>query len=419
MRGQLGLKYLTVAAAGLLVFGSALTSLAQTQSGVAASATPSSVSSPGPGTSTVPAGFPTAAPTLNAQPTATATMQPAAAAATPAPLSPIDHSAWVSTRSSGLAPGDHVLIVHSAPTAVPPAPAPGVSAGSVAAPAAPGSIPQAASRPEPRQTPGVTGASGPSWSSPAPYAQPQPVAARTPLSAVAANGVPIPAATPKLSPIDHVLVVSVHPPGQPGLIDHAGVVGGDHLSANGWTPGRALLASLRLEPGHHLTEGETLLRDTADSSTTDPRSWSVVVRKSSYLVDVLYKGRPFESYRAVFGRNPDHSAKQWEGDLRTPEGFYTIVEKYYNPRWKWFLRLSYPNYLDRVRYETMLYKGLVPFRGGRPRPLGGAIGIHGTDRPSFNRTRINWTLGCISLDNDAIDELDQLLPVGTLVIIKP
>jgi murein L,D-transpeptidase YafK len=134
---------------------------------------------------------------------------------------------------------------------------------------------------------------------------------------------------------------------------------------------------------------------------------------------VLYKGRLFESYPAVFGRNPDHSAKQWEGDLRTPEGFYTIVEKYYNPRWKWFLRLSYPNYLDRVRYETMLYKGLVPFRGGRPRPLGGAIGIHGTDRPSFNRTRINWTLGCISLDNDAIEELDQLLPVGTLVIIKP
>ena len=51
------------------------------------------------------------------------------------------------------------------------------------------------------------------------------MAVRTPAASnVAANNVPQPAATPRLSQIDHVLMVSVHPPGAPGsagAIDHA------------------------------------------------------------------------------------------------------------------------------------------------------------------------------------------------------
>ncbi len=185
------------------------------------------------------------------------------------------------------------------------------------------------------------------------------------------------------------------------------------------TPGRRLMASLRLPPDHHLTEGQELLMDTADDSCTDPMSWSAIIHKSAYLIDVYYKGKHFDSFAAVFGRNPDHSAKEWEGDLRTPEGNYIIIEKYYNPRWKWFLRLNYPNYQDRTRYEGMRNEGLVPVIQGHRRALGGAIGIHGTDRPRFNRLHVNWTLGCISVDNDSIEELEQILPVGTLVIIKP
>jgi len=36
-----------------------------------------------------------------------------------------------------------------------------------------------------------------------------------------------------------------------------------------------------------------------------------------------------------------------------------------------------------------------------------------------NRTDINWTSGCISVDNDSIVELDHLMPLDSLVIIKP
>ncbi len=404
MLGQHRLKYLTVAAAVWIFVGSALTMVARAQG--AASPAPSAISSSVPPGSAVPTPTATSQPATATAPTATATAQPAAAN-TLAPLSRIDHAAWVSSRPSDLRPGDHVLVIQRAPAQ---------TAAAANAPPAPASaIPQAASRPEARQTPAATVQLPPGAS---PAAQPQPAAVRTPsTSALAANHAPAP--TPGLSPIDHMLLVSVHPPGAPGAAtDHVFPAYIDHRGSNAWTPGRQMLASLRLPEGHHLTEGQQLLMETPDDSCRDPVSWSLIVRKSSYLVDVYYKGKHFDSFPAVFGRNPDHSAKQWEGDLRTPEGNYTIIEKYYNPRWKWFLRLNYPNYSDRTRYESQLGEGLVPVIHGHRRPLGGAIGIHGTDRPRFNRLHLNWTLGCISVENDAIEELERILPVGTPVIIN-
>jgi len=363
---------------------------------------------------------------------------------TSAPMSAIDHALVISSRPPGLRPGDHVLSVgskpedHVLPSAAkpeehaPPTLTSGVRPGDhvlvirpassvAAAPAPSGNAPlPAASRPEARQTPAATSPAQ-AASNPVPAAQPQPITASTSSKSPASYQVPAPAVTPRLSPIDHVLLVSVHPPGMPGSaasVDHAFPAVISPPSPNGWTPGRGLLASLELPEGHHLTEGQALLMETPDESCRDPISWSVIIHKSSYLVEVYYKGKHFDSFPAVFGRNPDHSAKEWEGDLRTPEGTYVIIDKYYTPRWKWFLRLNYPNYDDRARYDTMLGAGLVPVINGHLRHLGGAIGIHGTDRPSFNRTRINWTLGCISVDNDAIEELDRVLPIGTLVIIK-
>jgi len=408
MQGQHGSKYFTVVVAVLLLFRSALTTLAQAQGAVAASAVPTAIGTAAPRLSPGPAAIPTPTATARALPAATATVGAGAAAS--APVSKIDHALWVSNAP---APSriDHVLVIQARPS---PSPA---GAGMVS------SIPQAASRPEARQSPGLT--TGQLPSSPAPAAQAQPVAMRTPAAFnVAVNHVPQPAATPRLSQIDHVLMVSVHPPGAPGsagaidhsfpLSDHQRLIG--HRWING--PGHEMLVALQLPPGHHLTEGEELLDETPDDSCHNPMSWSVMVHKSAYHLDVLYKGRYFATFPAVFGRNPDHSAKLYEGDLKTPEGVYTIIEKYYNPRWRWFMRLNYPNYDDRNRYESMLNEGLVPIIWGHPRHLGGAIGIHGTDRPQFNRLHVNWTLGCISTDNDAIDELERILPVGTMVIIE-
>jgi hypothetical protein len=396
--GSIDLKYLTVAVAVLVLHGSALTGLALAQGGAVPSVAPSSIAS-------YPAPAPTPTTTAIPHPSATPTAAPAAANR-PTSLLPGDHVAWVSTAQSGLNPGDHALVIQRA--------AP-IASAAPGATAPPNAVTQAVPLPQAHPTPGSTMAPV------APAAQPQPVAAETPgtSGAVAAN-TPAPAATPQLSPIDHVLIVNAPPPASGAQSSARQPTGQlDGVTVEGWTPGRELLASLNLPLDHHLNEGELLLMQTRDDSCRDPISWSVIVHKSAYLVEVYYKGRLFGSFPAVFGRNPDHSAKLWEGDLRTPEGTYVIVEKYYNPRWRWFLRLSYPNFEDRNRWDTMRDEGLVPVINGHLRPLGGAIGIHGTDRPRFNRLHVNWTLGCISVDNDAIDELNRVLPVGTMVIIKP
>jgi lipoprotein-anchoring transpeptidase ErfK/SrfK len=181
-----------------------------------------------------------------------------------------------------------------------------------------------------------------------------------------------------------------------------------------------------VSPGHkdtkpsERTPGSILFDQTHDDSPLDPVNWSVTVLKQRHELTVYYKGRMFKKYDAVFGRNLDNTAKQWAHDRRTPEGVYTIIEKYPSHRFRWFLRLNYPNLVDRVHYETLRVNGAVPVDGhGQAVEVGSMIGIHGTDVPVLNAGNINWTTGCISVNNGDIEDLERLLPVGTVVIIKP
>ena len=167
------------------------------------------------------------------------------------------------------------------------------------------------------------------------------------------------------------------------------------------------------------TPGQLLFKATRDISFMDPLSWSVSIFKKRHQLILYYKGRMFKNYHAVFGRAFEPGTKLWEGDRRTPEGVYTIVEKHPSRRWDWFLTLNYPNLLDRRRYEQLRDGGAVPTEDGHPLGVGGKIGIHGSDEPLLNKGNINWTTGCISVDDEDVEELKRLLPDGTVVIIKP
>jgi L,D-transpeptidase-like protein len=167
------------------------------------------------------------------------------------------------------------------------------------------------------------------------------------------------------------------------------------------------------------TPGVIALRNTNDPTiVSSPYSWSVMVYKSEHRLVVYYRGHLYKEYHAVFGRNLDPGTKLWSGDRRTPEGAYTIIAKRLNSRWRYFLKLDYPNSVDRARYEQLVSQGEVPRFRGHAISEGDGIGIHGTDEPILNNGNVNWTTGCISVDNGAIDELETLLPVGTLVVVK-
>ena len=174
-------------------------------------------------------------------------------------------------------------------------------------------------------------------------------------------------------------------------------------------------------PYHHveLTPGEKAYGLTRDASYLDPGNWNVTAFKSRHELVVYYKGHMYRTYKAVFGRNRGAGTKLWAGDRRTPEGVYTIIEKHPSRRWRWFLGLNYPNDVDVYRYEQMRDAQEVPYEGGHDVGEGSHIGIHGTDIPILNSGNIDWTTGCISVENRAIDELTRILPVGTVVIINP
>ncbi len=170
---------------------------------------------------------------------------------------------------------------------------------------------------------------------------------------------------------------------------------------------------------HALTPGMAAYRATRDTSYIEPRSWSVSIFKKHHDLIVYYQGRLYKTYRAVFGRSFEPGTKLWEGDRRTPEGVYTIIGKHPSHRWEWFLTLNYPNLVDIRRYDELRDGGVVPVEGGHPIGVGGRIGIHGTDNSLLNTDNVNWTTGCVSVDNQDIVELYKLLPIGTVVIIKP
>jgi len=132
----------------------------------------------------------------------------------------------------------------------------------------------------------------------------------------------------------------------------------------------------------------------------------------------LYEGEQIiREYPVVLGADP-YWPKLHEGDKRTPEGEYRIVKKYAHRYWSRFMLLDYPNPMNREIYAWSRARGALPRRGGHLPGIGGAIGIHGAEDESKNRRGINWTLGCISLFNKHVDELYDLVPVGTRVQIQ-
>jgi murein L,D-transpeptidase YafK len=145
--------------------------------------------------------------------------------------------------------------------------------------------------------------------------------------------------------------------------------------------------------------------------------YMIVVRKSCRTLDVYRYGTRVRSFPAVFGLNGS-GRKLYEGDLRTPTGLYTIIDKRRHPRWRQFLLLDYPNVEDLHRYWLAMEAGGIPRRGDSYVSAGGAVGIHGTDNPGLNRRNVDWTWGCISLENGDVDDLAALVPVGTLVLIE-
>lgn len=136
----------------------------------------------------------------------------------------------------------------------------------------------------------------------------------------------------------------------------------------------------------------------------------ILVEKEKRLMSVFCKQKLLKTYKISLGGNPIGHKVQ-EGDQKTPEGIYRISAKYPQSQYHRGLYISYPNDQDR---KTARKIGLSP---------GGQILVHGLGK-EFGwigklHIKSDWTLGCVAVTNEEIEEIFNATVVGTPIEIVP
>ena len=139
----------------------------------------------------------------------------------------------------------------------------------------------------------------------------------------------------------------------------------------------------------------------------------VIVKKSTRMLYLSSNGEIFKKYHITLGRVPVGD-KEVEGDMKTPEGVYSLDYRQLSNDYYKSLHVSYPNASDKAHAKTL------------GQSAGGMIMIHGTP-PSWSlspygdwmNVLIDWTEGCIAMANDDMDEVWEQTTNGTVVMIVP
>lgn len=136
----------------------------------------------------------------------------------------------------------------------------------------------------------------------------------------------------------------------------------------------------------------------------------ILVEKSKRHMSVFKGDTLLKTYHISLGNTPT-GAKMQEGDGKTPEGMYIIDDKNEHSDYHKNLGVSYPSEADKSRAASMHV------------PPGGDIKIHGLPNGKHWMGRLHlftdWTAGCIAVTDPEIDELFELVKVGTPIEIRP
>ncbi|HBG24268.1 MAG: hypothetical protein A2X17_08205 [Bacteroidetes bacterium GWF2_41_61] len=148
----------------------------------------------------------------------------------------------------------------------------------------------------------------------------------------------------------------------------------------------------------------------------DMKQWSKNNNSISLVVDkfskrcIVYKsGKKLREFEVELGLNWLGDKLQ-RGDKATPEGKYSITAKKSGSKTIYHkaLLINFPNEEDKIRFNKMKARGSI----SRNAHIGGMIEIHGGGGRG-----IDWTEGCVALENRDMDNLYALCSVGTPVAI--
>jgi murein L,D-transpeptidase YafK len=153
----------------------------------------------------------------------------------------------------------------------------------------------------------------------------------------------------------------------------------------------------------------------AASAPAAMRADHITIHKNAHTM-VLAKGEATLATYAVAIGPGGAGVKHREGDKVTPVGRYHIVSR--SPSvFHIFMRLDYPNADDRARFAALKADGTLP----KNATIGGDVGIHGAPAQAewkkIHKT-VDWTFGCIAVDDDEIEKVAAMVPDGTIVDIE-
>ena len=141
----------------------------------------------------------------------------------------------------------------------------------------------------------------------------------------------------------------------------------------------------------------------------------IIIDKSDYELKVYDDDGWYATYPVVLG-SKSLDDKMVQGDRKTPEGVYKIASKRIHEKWDRMMLIDYPTKADIAKFNQRKASGILP----KNAKLGDGIGIHGTWQHDDMAVDFfqQWTNGCISLKNNEIEELYNIIPVGTVVTIQ-
>ncbi len=179
-----------------------------------------------------------------------------------------------------------------------------------------------------------------------------------------------------------------------------------------------ILVLLLLDCGHtqdSLKNYSVSLSVLLDSLSIPEEGIHVEIDKRDYVLSIVRDTIIIKQYPVVFGSDPLRD-KLRQGDRRTPEGKFKVISKYPHQRWDRFIWINYPTEDSWKKHRQAKMDGLIEESDG----IGGEIGIHGVpwNTDYMIDERMNWTLGCISLKNDDINDFFPHIQKGSIVIIE-
>jgi len=142
-----------------------------------------------------------------------------------------------------------------------------------------------------------------------------------------------------------------------------------------------------------------------------PASKIVVVKSKRVMVLFDENDNVLSRHRISLGKN-NIGTKLKQGDYKTPEGTYSVIDKRSDNVYYKEILISYPNQEDKERSKSLGFR------------TGGGITIHA--QPNWNwdghgndyTLSNDWTEGCMAVTNEGMDTIWEMIALGTPIEIR-